>query len=109
MTYGKNARGSPLLADGKIYVGTVDGDFQILQPGDKDCKILHTHHFEGSQVKGSPIAVNGKVYFMTTDGPPTASASRTTPPRPGPIPPPVKEPPIGKIQRPRICKFCPPT
>ena len=92
--YGKNAKGSPLLADGKIYVGSVDGDFQILQPGDKDCKILHTEHFEGAQVKGSAIAVNGKVYFMTTMdtyclGKPGHTAKAD------PIPPPVKEPALG--------------
>jgi outer membrane protein assembly factor BamB len=90
--YGKNAKGSPLLADGKIYVGTVDGDFQILVPGDKDCKILHTHSFEGAQVKGSAIAVNGRVYFLTTSdtyclGKPNHTAKAD------PIPAPVKEPP----------------
>jgi outer membrane protein assembly factor BamB len=65
--YAKNTKGSPLLADGKIYIGGVDGEFQILQPGDKECKVLDNHVFEDSQVKGSAIAVNGKVYFMTTD------------------------------------------
>ena len=89
--YGKNAKGSPLLADGKIYVGGVDGDFSILEPGDKDCKLLHTHQFEGAQVKGSAIAVNGKVYFMTTSdvyclGKPGHTAKAD------PILPPVKEP-----------------
>jgi outer membrane protein assembly factor BamB len=63
--YGKNAKGSPLLADGKIYVGAVDGEFRIMKPSDKACEIIHTHEFEGTEINGSPIAVNGKVYFMT--------------------------------------------
>ena len=35
-----NAKGSPVLADGKIYVGEVDGKFHILKPEDKKCTKL---------------------------------------------------------------------
>ncbi|MFQ5792224.1 MAG: PQQ-binding-like beta-propeller repeat protein, partial [Acidobacteriota bacterium] len=33
-------RASAVLADGKLYVGSVNGRFFILQPGEEDCRIL---------------------------------------------------------------------
>ena len=108
LTYGKNAKGSPLLADGKIYVGTVDGQFQIIQPGETEGKILHTHSFEGAQVKGKAIAVNGKVYFMTTTDTYCLGKKNHTA-KADPIPAPVPEPPLGPNPNRRTCKSCPPT
>lgn len=68
--YGRNAKGSPVLADGKIYVGQVNGSFSILKPGDKSCQVVHTERFEGSgegdvEINGGVAIANGKVYFMT--------------------------------------------
>jgi outer membrane protein assembly factor BamB len=93
--YGKNAKGSPLLADGKIYVGDVDGGFHILKPGDKDCKELHTQQFEGTEINGSPVAVNGRVYFMTNDDIYCIGKHRHNT-KPGAIPPQPKEADGGK-------------
>ncbi|MCI0638295.1 MAG: PQQ-like beta-propeller repeat protein [Gemmataceae bacterium] len=72
-TYGRNGRGSPLLADGKIYVGEVFSRFTILQPGPKNCKLLHEHEFLGNnpkedvEINGTPAAANGRVYFATSE------------------------------------------
>jgi hypothetical protein len=71
-SYGRNCMGSPVLADGKIYVGEVNGKFHILQPGPKSCKKLHTQEFESKsqfdvEVNGSPAVANGRVYFMTSE------------------------------------------
>ncbi len=69
--YGRNARGSPVLADGKIYVGDVFSKFSILQPGDKKCVKLHEHFFPSPdgdvEVNGTPAVANGRVYFATSD------------------------------------------
>jgi outer membrane protein assembly factor BamB len=71
-TYGNNCMGSPLLADGKLYVGDVEGKFHILQPSDKSCKELHVQQFEPQgqfdvEINGSPAVANGRIYFMTTE------------------------------------------
>jgi outer membrane protein assembly factor BamB len=71
-TYGRDGRGSPVLADGKIYVGDVSTGFYILQPGPKECKRLHEHVFHSpdggtAEFNGSPAVANGRVYFATAD------------------------------------------
>lgn len=69
--YGKNTKGSPVLADGKIYISEVDSKFHILKPSREGCERLSQVRFravEGVQVElhGSPAVANGKVYFTTT-------------------------------------------
>ncbi len=72
-SYGRNARGSPVLADGRIYVGDVGSRFCILEPSAKGCKMLHEHLFPSPdgvsdvEVNGSPAVSNGRIYFATSD------------------------------------------
>jgi outer membrane protein assembly factor BamB len=71
-SYGRNGMGSPVLADGKIYVGAVNSQFVILKPEEKSCQILHKHFFPSKsgadvEINGSPAVANGRVYFMTND------------------------------------------
>jgi outer membrane protein assembly factor BamB len=68
LKYGKSTKGSPVLADGKIYIGETDKHFYIfeLQPGNQKPKLLHDEEL-GSGVNGSPAVVNGHVYFMATN------------------------------------------
>ncbi len=99
--YGSNARGSPVWADGKIYVGDVNSKFHILQPGDKKCTELHEEFFQGTEgadveINGSPAIANGRVYVTTSDevyciGKKGAKGA----PTPVPAQPAVK--PFGKI------------
>ena len=70
--YGSNARGSPVWADGKIYVGDVNSKFHILQPGDKKCTELHEEFFQGAEgadveINGSPAIAGGRLYVTTSD------------------------------------------
>jgi outer membrane protein assembly factor BamB len=70
--YGRNCMGSAVLADGKLYVGEVNGKFHILKPGPQDCKELHEQEFDAKgqfdvEINGSPAVANGRVYFMTTE------------------------------------------
>ncbi len=71
--YGRNARGSPVLADGKIYVGEVNARFHILKPSRKRCTELHEQFFASPdgvsdvEINGSPAVANGRVYFATSD------------------------------------------
>ncbi len=72
-SYGRNSRGSPLMADGKIYVGEVNSRFHILKPGDKKCQALHEHFFPSPdgvsdvEVNGTPSAAHGRVFFSTSE------------------------------------------
>jgi outer membrane protein assembly factor BamB len=55
--------GSPLLADGKVYVGTEDGDFLILQAG-KTMKEVNKVDMKSS-LYSSPVVANGVLYIAT--------------------------------------------
>ncbi len=71
--YGRNARGSPVLADGKIYVAEVNSYFHILKPEAKKCVRLHKQFFPSPdgisdvELNGSPAVANGRVYLTTGD------------------------------------------
>lgn len=69
--YGKNTKGSPVLADGKIYVSEVDSRFHILKPSRAGCERLSQVRFRKVgdvpiELHGSPAVAHGKVYFTTT-------------------------------------------
>ena len=71
--YGRGeVRGSPVFADGKIYVGEVSARFYILEPGAKKCKRLDEEFFPGPggvdvELNGTPAIANGRVYFSTSE------------------------------------------
>ena len=54
---------SPLVADGKLYVGTKRGDFWILA-AEKDKKVLSTIQMD-SHMSSSPVVANGVLYITT--------------------------------------------
>ncbi len=72
-SYGSNTRGSPVWADGKLYVGELDGQFHILKPSKDDCKDLSPpveFRPKGAvpvEIHSSPAIVNGRIYFTTTE------------------------------------------
>jgi outer membrane protein assembly factor BamB len=87
--YGRNARGSPVYADGKIYVGEVDAKFHILKLDGKKCERLHEEEFfskDGKsdiEVNGSPAIANGRVYFSTSEETYCIGAKTAIPGAPG--------------------------
>jgi len=52
--------GSPLVADGKVYLGDEDGDIVVIQAG-KTLKILAEINM-GSSVYGTPVPANGVLF-----------------------------------------------
>ena len=54
--------GSPLIADGKVYVCDEDGEVTIFQ-SDKELKVIASHN-SGSAVYCSPVLANGTLYIM---------------------------------------------
>jgi outer membrane protein assembly factor BamB len=84
-TIGTLQRASPVLADGKIYVGTENGKFFILKPGATDCQVLNEVELEpgvsnvqlkteagddliaaNEQILASVAISRGRVYLVST-------------------------------------------
>jgi outer membrane protein assembly factor BamB len=64
-------KGSPLLADGKLYVGTENGRFYILRPSATGVEVLD-EDWLGSQeapeaIVASPIAADGRIYVTSME------------------------------------------
>ena len=55
--------GSPLVADGKVYIGDEDGDFVVLA-SDKNMKLLSETFFP-APIYSTPIVANGILYVAT--------------------------------------------
>jgi outer membrane protein assembly factor BamB len=76
--------GSPLVADGKVYLGDEDGDVVILQAG-REKKLLGEVNM-GSSVYSSPVPANGALFIMNRNqlfaladkAAPAAKASNTS-------------------------------
>lgn len=64
-------RASPVLADGKLYVGTENGRFFILRPGATDCEILDEDFLgtdeDPEEIIGSAAVSAGRVFFVTSE------------------------------------------
>ena len=54
--------GSPIVIDGKVYLGDEDGDVVILQAG-KEKKVLGEYNM-GSSVYATPVPANGTLFIM---------------------------------------------
>jgi outer membrane protein assembly factor BamB len=71
--YGLVARGSPVWADGKIYIPEVNAKFHILKPEETRCRSLHSQFFPSQEgpglveINGSPAVADGRVFFATRD------------------------------------------
>lgn len=76
---GKGQKAPPVLADGKIYVGTEDGKFFVIRPHPDRAEILSsvelpvsTHSCCGSegtteQIVGGAAVSRGRIFFMSSD------------------------------------------
>ena len=66
-------KASPVVADGKIYVSDVDGQFHILKMrGDEEPEVLDVDEFKNpdgsaTQINGSAAIANGRVYLLTNN------------------------------------------
>ena len=55
--------GSPLVADGKVYLGDQDGDVAVFKAGTEMKKISEIDM--GNSVYSTPVPANGVLYIMT--------------------------------------------
>jgi outer membrane protein assembly factor BamB len=90
-------KGSPVLADGKLYVGTENGKFFVLRPRADGVDVLDEDWLGSPQdpemIVASPIVANGRVYVVSMTATyaigagKAAPVSRTSNPKPAPAPP----------------------
>jgi len=83
-------KASPVLADGKLYVGNENGKFYILKPSKEGVEVLNmvqlTHNELPEEITASPAISNGRVFIVTKEAiycfgkqlPP----AKTAPPKP---------------------------
>ena len=71
LNLGTIQRASPVLADGKLYVGTENGKFFILRPGAERCEILDEDFLgnpeDPEEIIGSAAVSGGRVFMVTTE------------------------------------------
>jgi outer membrane protein assembly factor BamB len=64
-------KASPVLADGKLYVGSENGRFWILKPSHDKVEVLDEDQLgtpqQLEQIIGSPAVSNGRVFLVTTE------------------------------------------
>jgi len=97
-TLGTLQKGSPTLADGKLYIGTENGKFYILRPSATGVEVLDEDVLgtaaEPEPILASPAVANGRVYVTSMEhvyaiGPKTTSPTQMTvkvpPVAPGPV------------------------
>lgn len=70
-TLGTLQKGSPVLADGKLYVGTENGKFFILRPSQSGVEVLDEDLLGAADapeaIVASPIVADGRVYVASMD------------------------------------------
>ncbi|HET9706189.1 MAG TPA: PQQ-binding-like beta-propeller repeat protein, partial [Vicinamibacterales bacterium] len=70
-TLGTLQKGSPVLADGKLYIGTENGKFYILRPSATGVDVLDEDVLGNPQspeaIVASPIVADGRVYVTSMD------------------------------------------
>jgi outer membrane protein assembly factor BamB len=61
-------KASPVLADGKLYVGSENGRFWVLKPGPAGCEVLDEDQLpEGEAIIASVAVSDGRVFLVTQD------------------------------------------
>jgi len=98
-TLGTEQKGSPVLGDGKIYVGTVGGKFYILKPSRTAVEVLDQDVIGAAdnpdRITASPAIADGRIYVTSEShfyaigtrkvAPKSATASAQPAPSAGPV------------------------
>ena len=72
LNVGRVGKGSPVYADGKIYLTEVNGRFVIAKVGEEAGEVLDLEQLrvgrQKPEIYGSPAIANGRIYFTTGEG-----------------------------------------
>ncbi|HJQ82032.1 MAG TPA: PQQ-binding-like beta-propeller repeat protein [Lacipirellulaceae bacterium] len=90
---GNVMRSTPLIADGKIYLCTNNGQWWILRPTERGVEEVHKLRLSGDESDGSPIVSHGRIYLPTSQAMYCLALPDQTPSA-DPIPPQPKEDPV---------------
>ncbi len=82
-TLGTLQKGSPVLADGKLYIGTENGKFYILRPSATGVDVLD-EDVVGDPILASPAVADGRVYVTSMERLYAIGTRRATPAKPAP-------------------------
>lgn len=63
---GTSMRSTPLYADGKIYLCTMEGRWYILKPTDDGVEVMHSLRLRSEENNGSPAVSQGRIYLPTS-------------------------------------------
>lgn len=99
-------RGSPLYADGKIYVCTHNGRWYILKLNGNKIEIVHRLRLRSTACNGSPIVSHGRIYLPTTSALYCIGKEGQEPKTTG-IPPQPEEAPVGDNTAPAHVQLIP--
>ncbi len=68
LALGSRMAGSPLVADGKVYIATETGRVHILKPNGDDVERPSKEvRLNREEINGSPIVSHGRIYLPTSD------------------------------------------
>ena len=74
LNVGRVGKGSPVAADGKLYLTEVNGRFVIVEPGEEGGRILDLEEIRieaenrTAEIYGSAAIADGRIYFTTEEG-----------------------------------------
>ena len=103
LNLGTIQRASPVLAGGKLYVGTQNGKFYVLRPGPARCEILDADLL-GTEAAPQPIIASvaisrGRVYLVSSEALYCiGKKSKQASPRPGMSEVPASRGPVAHLQ-----------
>jgi outer membrane protein assembly factor BamB len=101
-TLGTLQKGSPVLADGKLYVGTENGKFFILRPTNAGADVLDEDLLgtaaEPEAIVASPIVADGRVYVASMDTLYAIGTRKAVPAGRTPALPPRSTEAVGSVQ-----------
>jgi outer membrane protein assembly factor BamB len=103
---GSRMAGSPLVADGKVYVGAESGQVHILKPNGNKVQKLHSVRLNNEEINGSPIASHGRVYLPTSNAI-YCLAIKGVEPSADPLPEPAAEISLGQDPVPAWVQLAP--
>ena len=98
--------GSPIYADGKVYVCTESGQWYILKPKGNGVEIVHKLRLNREEVLGSPSISHGRIYLGTTNALYCIGVEGKAPAA-NPMPEMPAEPSLGEDPEPALVQIAP--
>ena len=103
---GTSMRSTPLVADGKLYICTMEGRWYILKPTEDGVEVVHQLRLPNDQCDGSPAVSHGRI-FLPTSRALYCIGDASKQPSADPLPPEPKETAAGNVNGPAQLQVIP--